>query len=132
VTFKLNKQELTTRDEHVAKLEKAWAEIAQAISTYNGLVETLRAPIEQAVEKYNEVVVEAKAFAEEIANRFEGEYDERSEKWQEGEKGQAAAELKEAWQSIDMEEINLEWPDDLGIDDPDHAPELAELPMEAE
>jgi archaellum component FlaC len=132
MAFKLSKQELATRDEHVAKLEKAWAEIDQAVSTYNEQVEGFKTDVEKAVSNYNEVVVEAKGFAEEVANRFESEYDERSEKWQEGEKGQAAAELRDAWQAIDMEEISLEWPDDLSIDDPDYGPELAELSTEAE
>jgi hypothetical protein len=132
VAFKLSRQELAARDQHVESLEKVWAELVGIVSTYNLEVEALRAPVEAVVEKYNEVLVLAKGFAEEIANRVEGEYDEKSEKWQEGEQGQAAAELRDAWRDIDMEYIVLEWPEDLSIDDPDHAPELAELPTEAE
>jgi chromosome segregation ATPase len=131
VAFKLSKQEVTKRDEHVESLEKAWAELQQAINAYNESEPKLREPIDKAVADYNEAVEEAKGFAEEIANRVEGEYDEKSEKWQEGEKGQAAAELRDAWQTIDMEPIELEWPEDLAIEDPDHAPELSELPTEA-
>jgi hypothetical protein len=132
VAFKLNKQERVTRDEHVAQLERAWADLVQAVSDYNESEPKLREPVDKAVADYNEVVGEAKSFAEEIANRSEGEYDEKSEKWQEGEKGQAAAEFRDAWQTIDMEEIELAWPEELAIEDPDHAPELAELPTEAD
>jgi predicted nucleic acid-binding Zn-ribbon protein len=132
VAFKLSKQELADRDGHVEKLEKAWAELVGTVSTYNLEVEAIRVPVEKAVADYNEALGGAKEFAEHVATRLEGEYDEKSEKWRDGDKGQAAAELKDAWQEIDTEEINLEWPEDLSIDDPDHAPELAELPTEAE
>jgi predicted nucleic acid-binding Zn-ribbon protein len=131
VAFKLSKQEIATRDEHVEKLEKAWADLQQAVNAYNEAETKQRELVDKAVADYNDVMNEAKSFAEEIANRTDGEYEDKSEKWREGEKGQAAAEFKYAWQSIDMEEIELAWPVELDIDDPDHAPELAELPTEA-
>jgi hypothetical protein len=133
VAFKLSKQELELRDQHVEKLEKAWAGIEQAVSTYNQVTnEELREPVEKAVADYNEAMGEAKAFVEQVANRMDGEYDEKPEKWRDGDKGQWAAELRDAWQEMEMEKIEVEWPEDLAVDDPDHAPELAELPTEAE
>lgn len=132
MTFKLSKQERAQRDEHVERLENAWGELEQAISTYNGEAEKLKPPVELAIEKYNEMMAAAKEFAEQVAKRIEEKYDEKSEKWQEGEKGQVAAEFRDAWQHMDMEEIELRWPEEVSIDDPDHAPELAELPTEAE
>jgi hypothetical protein len=131
VAFKLSKAEIQRRDGYVEDLEKAWSEIEQAVNTYNEGVANLRAPVEQAVAHYNEVMGEAKGFAEDVASQADGEWDERSEKWQEGEKGEAAAEYRDAWQTIEFEEIELEWPEELAIEDPDHAPELAELPTEA-
>jgi hypothetical protein len=132
VAFKLSKQELELRDQHVEKLEKMWSEIDQAVDAYNEGASRLRAPVVEAIEKYNEAAGEAKEFAESVATRLEGEFDERSEKWRDGDKGQAAAELRDAWQEMEMEGLELEWPEDLAVDDPDHAPELAELPTDAE
>jgi hypothetical protein len=133
VAFKLSKQELELRDQHVEKLERAWSNIEQAISSYNQVTnEELREPVEKAVADYNEVLGGAKEFAEKIANRMDGEFDEKSEKWRDSERGQAAAELRDTWQEMEMEKLELEWPDDLAVNDPDHAPELAELPTEAE
>lgn len=133
MAFKLSKQELELRDQHVEKLERAWSNIEQAISSYNQVTnEELREPVEKAVADYNEVLGGAKEFAEKIANRMDGEFDEKSEKWRDSERGQAAAELRDTWQEMEMEKLELEWPDDLAVNDPDHAPELAELPTEAE
>jgi ectoine hydroxylase-related dioxygenase (phytanoyl-CoA dioxygenase family) len=42
-----------------------------------------------ALEEYNEALAEAKGFAEDIANEAEGEFDNKSEKWQEGVSNQA-------------------------------------------
>jgi hypothetical protein len=131
VAFKLSKQETADREGHVERLEKVWGELTEAVNAYNTGVAKLREPVDKAVADYNEALGEAKAFAEQVASRLEGEYDDKSEKWQEGEAGEAAAEFRDAWQSVDLEDLANEWPEDLAIEDPDHAPELSELPTEA-
>jgi hypothetical protein len=131
VTFKLSKQDIQRRSSYVEDLEKAWGELGHAIGTYNEAVAKLREPVDQAAAKYNEVLGEAKAFVEDIASQADSDFDEKSEKWQESDKGEAAGEYRDAWQNIELDELTLDWPDAFGIQDPDHVCELGELPVEA-
>ena len=99
---------------------------------YNDAANTLRAPIEALLAEYNEIIEEARGFAEDIATTAEGEFDDKSEKWQEGEKGQAVSEWKDAWASIELEAVEIEWPEDLAEPELEHADNLETLPVEPE
>lgn len=59
-----------------------------------------------AVTAYNEAVSEARELAEEIAQRAADEWGEKSEKWQEGERGEAAHEWVDAWGCASFEEVD--------------------------
>lgn len=50
-----------------------------------------------------------------MAGRKE-ESNDRSEKWQEGEIGTAYSEWADSLENFEMDEINVEFPDPLGID----------------
>lgn len=131
VAFKLSKQDTQRKAGYVEDLEKAWGELGQAIATYNAEAEKLRAPVEAAVTRYNEVLGEARGFVEDVASQADSDFDEKSEKWQESDKGEAASEYRDAWQNIELDDLTLDWPDAFGIQDPDHVCELGELPVEA-
>lgn len=72
------------------------------------------------VMEYNEHVGRARDFAKKVLEDLHDEYDEKSERWQESEAGQAAQSMIDEWESLDLdpiEEVRLLPPDapDFGI-----------------
>lgn len=132
MAFKLTKNEATTRDDFVARFEMASAELDQVRETTNEAIEALLGPLNEKITAYNVILAEAKEYAEEIAARFQTEFDDKSEKWQESEKGVAVSEMIESWTNLDFEEV-----DDVAIDqiedfDFEHRDILDAVPVEAE
>lgn len=101
--LKMTESEGERRDVLVADLRTKRDKLSGAISDFNVALETARAELRVAVEDYNETITEAKGFAEDKAREIEDAIDSKSEKWQEGEKGEAASAWKEAWEEIDSE-----------------------------
>lgn len=94
---KLTKEQLETRDTLQQQLEAKHAEMEAAINAYNSVVEevdTWRDAIVSAIESYVE---------------------NRSEKWQEGEKAQAYDEWKSSFEDIDCDPIEV--PEALSLAD---------------
>lgn len=132
MAFKLDKQELARRDQLKEELAELRGKLEDEVSTYNAAVEEAKAPVVAALEAYNAVVEEARGFAEDVARGAEEAIDAKSERWQEGEKGQAAIEYKDAWDGVDLGEVEISWPEDedwLG-DTPPHADDMEALPSE--
>lgn len=81
---------------------KAWEKFSAAHSTINAikdeaehLIEELNAKLADLAEQANAARDEAFSALDEAANDAESYYDERSEKWQEGEAGQLYSEWKD-------------------------------------
>ena len=132
MAFALTKAESARRDGYVKELNEKAAVIEDAVRVYNEGVAALRETLEKTITDYNETLGEARGFAEDIASAAEAAIDAKSEKWQEGEKGQAAANWRDEWQAVELEEIEIEWPDELESPDPDHATNLEALSFEAQ
>jgi hypothetical protein len=131
MAFKLDKQELARCQKYEVDLREAQGKLEDALDIYNTAVTNLRGPLEEALAAYNELVGEARGFVEDIASAADNEISDKSEKWQEGEKGQAAIEWKDAWEQATFDEIEIEFPDDLTLDGLDHADTIEQLPVEA-
>jgi len=132
MAFKLSKADTERRDGYANDLRETASKLEDAVREYNDAVMTLRGPIEALLAEYNETLEEARGFAEDIATTAEGAFDDKSEKWQEGDKGQAVAEWKDAWASIELEPIEIEWPEDLAEPEFEHGDNLDALPVEPE
>jgi len=130
--FKLSKADIDRRDALVSQLEELRSKLEDAVSHFNAEVEKLREPVEQALEAYNEAVGEARSFAEDNASEGEAAYDERSERWQEGERGQAAQQWVQQWQQVQLDDYEISFPDELAFDAPSHSEDLNDLPVELE
>jgi hypothetical protein len=131
MAFKLDKGDLARRAELVDDLRELWGKVEDAVSVYNAEVAKLKEPLEKAIADYNEKSLEAAGFAEDIGNAADGEIDDKSEKWREGEKGEAAIEWKDAWQGVEIGELEMDWPDEISVEAPDDADNLEQLPAEA-
>lgn len=129
--FKFNKADLAGRDEIVQSLSKAKAELDAAIATFDEGLEALREPLKEAETAYNEVLQEARDYATRIGEEIDDAISDKSEAWQEGDRGNAAAEMRDAWQGYAPDDVALEIPEDLdGVDDLDHDTTLEELATE--
>ena len=133
MAFKLDKQDTARRDKLVEELRDGRGVLEDAVSTFNAAVEELKAPLLAALEKYNEIVEEARGFVEDIASTADGQFDDKSEKWQEGDKGQAARNWIDAWQNEPFDALEIAFPDELTLPDEetDHDGRLENLPEEA-
>lgn len=131
MAFKLSKAEIKTRDEFVSKLEIESGKLAEAIETYNAAVAEAKIDLQDAVDTYNEIVQDAQYFITEIAEAKRGEYDDKSERWKEGEAGELASEFVDVWEGIEMEPIDLDIPGDIDQPEPSHRDDLEGLPEAA-
>jgi hypothetical protein len=132
MAFKLDKKETARQEELVADLRKASSELEDAVSVYNDALEKLKAPVEEALKKYNDVVEEARGFSADIASRADDEITDKSERWQESERGEAASSWKDEWENASLDEIEIEFPDEIAVAGNDHADTLEGLPTEAD
>lgn len=107
-------------------------ELDAAITAYNEAVKEAYEKLNGAVTAYNEAQTEVREWIEQQVSDWQEDFAERSEKWQEGEKGQAAQSFIEAWESHanELEEVEVDEPDELEIDRPDWQDD--ELPREPE
>lgn len=133
MAFKLDKQEMARRDKLVEELRDGRGKLEDAVSTFNAAVEELKAGVVTALESYNEVVGETRGFVEDIASTADGQFDDKSEKWQEGDKGQQVREWIDAWQNEPFEDVEITFPEELELPDEesDHDGRLEALPEEA-
>jgi predicted nucleic acid-binding Zn-ribbon protein len=132
VAFKLTKHDAARRAEHVEKLTEAAAKLEDAVVVFNAGLEQLKGPLTAALAEYNSVLAEARGFAEDIASQADSELDEKSERWRDSDRGQAAVAFKDEWEGLALDELELELPDEARLPDEDHAAVLEGAPTEAE
>jgi hypothetical protein len=113
MTFKLTKIEAIERNAILDKFKDAAKELEEAIESYNSDLENNQITVQAKLDTYNELVSAAQEFANDIAGRAEEEISEKSETWQDGEKGQEAAAWKDAWENLSFDEVDIDFPDPL-------------------
>jgi|SRR5215467_830978 len=123
---KLTKAQLTEKQDHETKLEETLDALTAAVTEYNDALEALwEEKIGPALEAYNEAVDAANQWRGDIASDMQNYYDERSEKWQEGDKGSAYSDWKDEW-SEEFDQVELDKPDAVECDPTDYAVVLRE------
>lgn len=97
-------------------------DVSQRIADFNTkiqeLIDEFNSEISQIVQSYNDVASEANAFVEEVKNAQQEYYDERSEKWQESDRGSEYQDWMNEW-DIEIEEVEVEEAHFDEIDEPD-------------
>lgn len=132
MALKLSREQLAMRDAIVLRLRTTGNDLDDAIATFNEALEAARLAVQPHVDAYGEALEAARVFANKIAHDMQEEIDGRSERWQVSDKGQAAIALQEAWDSLDLESVDLGIPDDVDALDLDTADALADAPTEPE
>lgn len=70
----------------------------------------------ETVENYNDAMNETKSFVESVGEGLRNDYDDKSERWQESDAGQAANDMIPEWEEFDpdpLERIEVVEPDEL-------------------
>ena len=98
---KLTADQVKTKDELVARLKAAGEDVAKYITNVN-----------LAITQYNEIVGEVETFRDGVVQQMDTFYDERSEKWQESDAGNAYQSWKDEWEGLDCSEVDE-------VDEPD-------------
>ena len=128
---RLSKEHLAAYEDHKEKLEELRSNACDAVETYNYELECLDSPA-PALEELNEAIGEFNSWVTELQEQMRDYFDERTEGWQEGEKG----EQYQAWiESLDIEvdEVDTEPDEPPQMDAPEiEITEIAESPEEVE
>lgn len=131
---KLSKAQLTERDEIVSQMNEAKDSVTTAVDDYNDALSPAREAVSTAVAEFNSAVEKANSFLGELASDAQNYFDERSEKWQEGDAGDQYNSWKEQFED-EVEEATFDEPAELdlpeGIDEAlDRLESLVETPGE--
>jgi len=129
---RLTKQEIQRLREHRESVALAAGKLRAEAADVRAKLSMALQPLNAAEVKYSLMVRTAQAFVEQVAGRLRDDWDEKSERWQEGEAGQAALALVEEWECAadklePLEGTELLFPD-LPAADGDKT--LRELPEE--
>lgn len=100
MAFKISKEQGKQIDQCVEEIQEHRAEVEDAVREFNERVEEAYAALAEIVVPYAGKVADAKSVLEEIRDGHESDFDEKSEKWQEGENGSAVREWIEGMTEV--------------------------------
>ncbi len=116
---KLSKEQLKAREEAVENLNKAAELFRTAVEVYNDELKIAWSGLETARITFNEAIEEANAFRQSMLDDMQNFYDEKSEKWQEGDKGQAYQSWMDYWSNEFDQISDIDEPDEFEEEIPD-------------
>lgn len=132
MAFKLSKAERAELDSFATRLSKENADLTAVLEEQGAIIEAAYERINGAIDTYNGVLADAHSFIEDISQEAQSEFDDKSERWQEGDRG---SEVQEWIESLDnacseMEELEQFAFETPSIDLADHADLINQLPNE--
>jgi hypothetical protein len=135
MTFRVSREQLAKRDALAAYLRQKAATLNTAITAFNEGIDPLSRVLAEAQSDYNETLEAARTLTGNIAEAAQKEFEAKSERWQEGDKGIEVRTWIEQWE-MSLDDIELALPEPLEeIDPEEHAGELedaAARPVELE
>ena len=132
MAFKLTKGEQKQKADFQLELAKAREELDAKVEDVNDALQTAIDALMDAVADYNSALERARAFATDIVSQAEEDFSDKSERWQEGERGEICRAWIDEWEQLSLDDIELPDIDRIVIDAEDHADLLDQLPDEAE
>jgi cell division septum initiation protein DivIVA len=118
MAFKLRKDQLAERDALAADLRKKAEALNMAIVAFNQAIEPVSQAVSEALADYNGILEKARALAGSITELAQEQFDAKSEKWQESDKGIEVRSWIEQWE-MSLDDVDLELPEPLTEIDPD-------------
>jgi chromosome segregation ATPase len=130
--MKLNKDQIATFDDLLARGQSAAKSLSDAADKYNAAIDEAWQEFAKVVDEVNEVQDELRGFTEETAADLRCQFDDKSEKWQEGEKGQSADGMVNEWEGITFDHIEFDEPDQINLEDVIIYEDFEPLPTDSE
>jgi hypothetical protein len=128
MAFKLNREQLVKRHALASDLRDKALTLNITIAVFNQGVEPLAKAVAEAQDAYNETLAATRRLADGVAESAREQFEAKSKRWQEGEKGQQVQEWFEQWE-ISLDDVDLELPQPLQeIDPEDHAGKIEDAP----
>lgn len=111
---RLSKAVQAERDAIYVELQSTYSNLEDAVTKYNEAVKAAREALELAINDHNEQVDAANGWANASAAAEIRDYmGERSEKWQESDRGQAYEEWASSYEQWTLDRIEIEIPEAL-------------------
>jgi hypothetical protein len=118
MTFKLSREHVVKRRAVAADLRDRARTLNITIAAFNREIGPLSQAVGKALDDYHEVLENARGLTGEIAETARAEFDAKSEKWQDSEKGlQVRIWIEQREMSLDG--VDLDLPEPLEEIDPD-------------
>jgi len=117
-------QNAKDRNALVTRLHDSKGDLDAVIEVYNAKLAELFALVQEALEVYNATIWDAQSFRTDLVSELEGYRDERSDKWQESDRGQAFEDWIQEWENLDLDEVTIDEPEPLETPDVCHADDL--------
>lgn len=116
--MKFSKQANTLIDQYATDAGKAYSALVEAVQAFNDTLAQAKETLAAKVEAYNNEKEALASAIESERDQFQSEFDDKSEGWQEGERGQAAEEFIDAITAIVdtlQETLEIEYPEDIEV-----------------
>lgn len=123
---KLNKSQLNELNAHVQELAQKKQEIDECWDKFVAAHEE----IQNAIGEYNGVIATVTEWRDDLVQQMQDYQGERSDRWQEGDAGQAYQSWIDEWENLDLSEV--ETPDMPDQPEPEHMESIEQLPTEPE
>lgn len=118
MAFRISKTARAGIDEALTAFAKAGTDLESAVSGYNDAREQHWAEIDTAQSAYNDARQQVIDLLEAEADQAQSEYDDKSEKWQEGDKASAVSEWIDHLRAVvadDVEEAQIDEPPEIEV-----------------
>jgi len=112
---KLTKAQKTAKDQISTDLANAWTDLEEAFEQYNLRVQEAFATLQAQITLYNNELSKARDFASEVAQETADYISEKSDKWQESDKGQEYQSFQEEYESLQLDDIELDEPAEIEL-----------------
>lgn len=128
----LSKEQKKQRDALNEGLSTAACKFREEAEGFNSIVQEAWGDVEHAQAKYNEAVVAARDWVEAVHAKQQEYFDATSEKWQESDEGENYAAWMQAFENIELEEVELDYPDALDVPEAEAEEAFDALPLSPE
>lgn len=102
----------------------------RAIADYNDRLAELRSKLEDYINDCDGAISDLRNFVEAVRDEAQSEYDDKSDTWRDGDKGQAVLDWINTFDSISLEDVDLDLPDDIAEVEIDSLDEIEALEAE--
>lgn len=132
MAFKISKSEDAQLTAIQTELASAKAELDTAVEDMNDALVTAADALTDRLAEYNDKLEAARAFIADIVSQAEEDFSDKSERWQEGERGEICRAWIDEWEQVNLEDVIAPDIEPIALDAEDHTELLDQLPREAE